>query len=86
MTSPLESQYWNTLMVMQTAQNEYDKLTTMLASETPGLLGSIKRFRWKSRRKQLAQAIAKQEIKLDATERQIEFTDIPKARSKTWKL
>jgi hypothetical protein len=85
MTSPLETQYWNTLMVMQTAQHEYDQLTRKLAEPSTGLWDNIKRWRWNSRKKQLIQAIAKQELKLDATEEQIEFTDIPRARSKTWK-
>jgi hypothetical protein len=86
MTSALEAQYWNTLMVMQTAQNEYDRLTKNLAEATSDVIGQIKRVRWASRKKQLAQAIVKQEAKLDTLEQQIEFIDIPKARSKTWKI
>jgi DNA-directed RNA polymerase subunit RPC12/RpoP len=86
MTSPLEVQYWNTLMILQTAQNEYDRLNKKLAVTTPGLLGQIQRMRWNARKNQLAHAIVKQESKLNSIEQQIEFIDIPKARSKTWKL
>lgn len=85
MTSPLEAQYWNTLMVMQTAQAEYARLTVQLAQPNPGLWGSLQRWRWSSRRKQLTEAIVKQEDKLDALERQIEFTEVPRARPKPWR-
>jgi hypothetical protein len=85
MISPLEAQYWNTLMIVQTAQNEYDRLTQNLARATPGLWGTLKRWRWSARKKQLVEALVKQENRLDALERQIEFTDVPKARTKNWK-
>lgn len=83
--SPLEAQYWNTLIIIQTAQNEYDQLTAYLAKTASGLLDPIKRMRWTARQKQLVQAIEERETKLNALEQQIEFIDIPRARSKTWK-
>ncbi len=85
MTSPLEAQYWNTLMVMQTAQAEYARLTAQLAQVTPGVWEGFLRWRRKSRQKQLTEAILKQEARLDALEQQIEFTEIPRARPKPWK-
>ena len=85
MVSPLEAKYWNTLMVEYTAQNEYDRLTKVLREPASGPFGSIKRWRWAARQKQLLQSLAKLDIKLKSVEKEIEFTEIPKARNKNWK-
>ena len=37
MVSQLEAQYWNTLMVERTAQNEYDRLKKKLGEELTGI-------------------------------------------------
>jgi len=85
MVSPLESQYWNTLMVEHTAQVEYDRLSQKLGQPTGGLLGQIKRWRWVGRQKTLLQSLKKLDSKLVSLEKAIEFTDPPNARNKTWK-
>jgi hypothetical protein len=85
MISPLEAQYWNTLMVEHTAQIEYDRLTKKLSQPTSGFFGSFKRWRWIARQKQLIQSLGKMDSKLNSLEKEIEFTEIPKARNKTWK-
>ena len=49
-----------------------------------GHLGFLKRWRWRSRQKQLLKALAKLAEKIRTLERQIEFVDIPRARNKKW--
>jgi transcription elongation factor Elf1 len=85
MVSPLETQYWNALMVEHTAQNEFDRLTKKLSQPENGPLGSIKRWRWSARQKQLLQSLNKLDSKLNSLEKEIEFTEIPKARNNNWK-
>ncbi len=85
MVSPLETQYWNSLMVVQTAQKEYDGLKIKLSNPAIGPLALIRRWRWNSRQKQLLRSLDKLDLKLDSLEKEIEFTDPPKARNKTWK-
>jgi hypothetical protein len=85
MVSPLETQYWNTLMVVQTAQNEYILLTRKLSRPASGLLEPFWRWRWAGRQKHLLQSLKKLDLKLDTLEKEIEFVELPKARNKSWK-
>ena len=64
MVSPLEAQYWNTLMVEQTAQNEYDRLKKKLGEELSGFFGMVKRWRWNSRIKTLLKSFSQLDAKL----------------------
>ena len=64
MVSPLEAQYWNTLMVEQTAQSEYDRLKKNLEDELSGFFGLVKRWRWNSRIKTLLKSFSKLDAKL----------------------
>jgi len=84
MISPLETNYWSSLMVEQTAQNEYDLLSGKIG-KTNGPLGFLQRRRWRSRQKQLLKALTNLAEKIKTLERQIEFVDIPKARNKKWR-
>jgi hypothetical protein len=84
MISPLEANYWNTLIVEQTAQNEYDQLKDKL-KQVAGTLGFLKRWRWTSRQKQLLKSLVQIEIKIKALEGQIGFIDVPRARNNIWK-
>jgi len=84
MISSLEVNYWNTLMVEQTAQNEYDRLKEKL-KKIAGTLGFLKRRRWTSRQKQLLKSLPQIDRKIKELEAQIEFIDVPKARNNNWK-
>jgi hypothetical protein len=84
MVSPLEAQYWNTIMVEQTARNEYDNLKQKLQKSNTGITGFIRRWRWNGRRKKLFQALIQMEDKLKSLEQRIDFIDIPHARNKNW--
>ncbi len=84
MVSPLEANYWNTLMIEQTAQAEYDQLKTRLETVN-GHFRVLKRWRWRNRQKQLIASLEKLDQKIALLERQIEFVDIPRARNTRWK-
>ena len=84
MISPFEANYWHSLMVEQTAQNEYGLLKQKII-KADGLLGFLKRWQWRSRQRQLLKALAELAEKIKTLERQIEFIDIPRARNKKWK-
>ena len=84
MISPLEANYWNCLMVEQTAQNEYDLLKEKII-KAGGRLGFLKRWRWRSRQEQLIKALTGLAEKIKTLEMQIDFVDIPRARNKKWK-
>ncbi|MGD0003128.1 MAG: hypothetical protein ABSE06_02735 [Anaerolineaceae bacterium] len=84
MISSLEANYWNSLMVEQTAQNEYDLLNGKIV-KADDLTGYFKRWQWRSRQKRLLEALAKIAIKIQTLEISIDFIDIPRARNKKWK-
>jgi hypothetical protein len=84
MVSPFERSYWNTLMVEQTAQDEYDHLKVKL-SNTAGVFGGLKRIRWRARQKQLIQSLVELDKRLEKLEKQISFIDVPRARKQKWK-
>ncbi len=87
MVSALEVNYWNTVMIEQTAQNEYDQLKEKLtgAAEKNAPWAWVKRLRWRSRQNQLAKALTGMEEKVSLLEKQIQFTETPLARNKKWK-
>jgi hypothetical protein len=84
MVSPLEVTFWNSIMVEQTAQNEFDRLREKL-SGLKGSLAFIKRWRWKNRQKQLVESLAKLDQKIKSLEQQIQFVDFPHARNRKWR-
>jgi len=84
MISPLEVNFWNSLMIEQTAQNEYGLLKRKI-DQADGTLAFFKRWRWRSRQKELLKALAELAEKIKTLEKQIEFIDIPRARNKKWK-
>ena len=86
MISPIEMNYWHTIMVELTAQVEYETLKEKqadLLARDP--LSMVKQLRWRSRQNKLLASLAEADQKIAAFEKQIEFVDIPKARNKRWK-
>lgn len=84
MVSPLEMNYWKTVMVELTAQEEYDQIKEQLGLPDRGLM-FLKKIRWRFRQKQLLKALAEQDKKLKIFEKQIEFIDPLRARNEYWK-
>jgi hypothetical protein len=83
MVSSLEANYWNSVMVEQTAQEEIDRLRAKLNSPA-GKAGFLRRWRWSNRIRQLRAALAQSGAKLTALESQIAFVEIPHARKRNW--
>lgn len=84
MVSPLEANYWVSLLVEQNSQSEYDRLKEKI-DQLRGPLAFLSRMRIRARQKQLLNALAQLDGKLVALERQISFVDIPRTRNKKWK-
>jgi hypothetical protein len=84
MVSPLEANYWISLLVEQNSQDEYDRLKEKII-QLRGPLAFLSRMRMRSRQKQLLNALAQLDGKLTALERQISFVDIPRTRNTKWK-
>ena len=83
MVSQLESAYWGNLLVELNALVERDSLDAKLAGPIEaGLTGTFKRWRWRSRRKQLVEALVEVDRKIRFLERNIAFIDPPKVRRK----
>ena len=84
MVSPIELNYWNTLMVEQTARNEFDRLSEKL-NKPAGKFAFLKRWRWTTRQNQLQNSLVQIDKKIKFLEKQIDFIDIPRARNEDWK-
>ena len=84
MVSTLEANYWNSVMVEQTAQAEIDLLRVKMSSPA-GKTGFLRRWRWHNRIRQLRASLAQIGAKLTALESQIAFVEIPHARNRNWK-
>jgi len=82
MVSGLEVSYWNSIMVEQTAQIEYDGLKEKLRQKEGGI---ILRLRWVLRLRQLRKKQQEINTKIAVLENQIAFVDIPVARNSKWK-
>jgi len=84
LVSPLEMNYWSSIMVEQTAQWEYNQLKEKLSNPDQPLFW-IKKMRWRARQKQLLQSLAKLDEKIKTIEKRIAFVDKPRARDLKWK-
>ena len=84
LVSPLEMNYWSSIMVEQTAQWEYNQLKEKLSNPDQPLFW-IKKMRWRSRQKQLLQSLAKLDERIKTIEKRIAFVDKPRARDLKWK-
>jgi hypothetical protein len=84
MVSPFEVMYWNSIMLEQTAQNEFDVLRQKLHNLN-GALRWLKLWRWRNRQSQLLKYLGQLDSKIAAVEKQIAFVDVPRARNSHWK-
>ena len=84
MISGLEASYWSFLMVEHTAQDEYDSLCQKLASPL-GMLGFLKRMRWRLRKRQLKRALDNLNQNIKRVEANMAFAYPLHARKSHWK-
>jgi hypothetical protein len=83
MISTFEMSYWNSLLVEQNSQKEYDQLKEKLSGQK-GPLDFLLNLRTRSRQKRLVKALAELDQRIRALEKKIEFIDVPRARSRSW--
>ncbi len=75
--SPLESNYWTTLMVEQTNQQELEDINRKLAQPPSGIFSFVARFRWRVRKNQLEKALDQVGKKITVIEQNIAFITPP---------
>lgn len=80
--SPFESSYWTTLMVDLTTQLEILDVRERLSKLPAGLRGTVLRWRWKLRLRQLEKALGELEVKIRTLEQNIGFVEPPRARKR----
>ncbi len=78
--SPLEASYWTNLMIELTAKREYEELEQKLAESRRGALGFLRRWRWRTRMRQLSRALVRLDKKIKEIELYIGFLEPPRAR------
>jgi len=78
--SPLEANYWTTLMIEQVNQKEYDELKRKLSQPTTGIFGFLKRLNRHRRKRELEKGLARLEKRIMGIERYIAFATPPRAR------
>jgi len=83
LVSPLESNYWTSLMIEQVNRVEYNDLKQKLSQPIPGILGPLARLRWHLRKRQLEKAHNRVERKITLIEQNIAFVTPPRVRKET---
>jgi len=82
--SPLESAYWNNLLLEKNSLQEHKSLQENLDHQRQNnVIGLIKRVRWQIRLRQLEKALTDLNIKIQTIERNIAFVDPPRVRQRT---
>jgi predicted RNA-binding Zn-ribbon protein involved in translation (DUF1610 family) len=75
--SPLEANYWTSLMTEQVNQNELDEINQKLAQPQSGIPGFLKRITWHRRKRQLEKGLEKVGKKIQLIEQNIAFITPP---------
>jgi len=84
MVSQLESAYWGNLLVELNTLEEVDTLGKKLAGDREGgVVGYIKRWRWRTRKNQLNKALIEVDRKITILEKNIAFVEPPRARRRS---
>jgi hypothetical protein len=83
LVSPLESNYWTSLMIEQVNRQEYEELEQKLSQPARGILGVFPRLRWQLRKRQLAKALDRVQRKIQQIEQNIAFITPPRVRKGT---
>jgi len=80
LVSPLESNYWTSLMIQQVNHQECNEIKQKLSHPTPGILGLLARLRWHLRKRQLEKALDRVDRKITLIEQNISFISPPRVR------
>ena len=80
LVSPLEANYWTSLMVEQVNRKEFEELAQKISQPKPGILGTLARLNWRRRKRQLERALARGERRLQLIEQNMAFVTPPRVR------
>jgi hypothetical protein len=81
--SPLEANYWTTLMIAQVNRKECDELSRKVALPTSGILSLLAHLNCRRRKRQLEKALVRVERKLQLIEQNIAFVTPPRVRKES---
>jgi hypothetical protein len=82
LVSPVEANYWTTLMIEQVSRKELDELDQKISRPTSGIFAVLKRLNARRRRRQLVKGLARLEKKILSIEQYIAFATPPRVRNK----
>jgi DNA-directed RNA polymerase subunit RPC12/RpoP len=80
LVSPLEANYWSSLMIEQVNRKEYDEINHKLSQPTAGIFGFLVRLNWIRRRREVKGGLVRIEKKIFAIEQNIAFASPPRVR------
>jgi hypothetical protein len=78
--SPLEANYWTTLMIEQVNRKEYDGLKQKLSQPASGIMGFLARLNRRRRKRELEKGLGRLEKKIQSIEQYIAFATPPRVR------
>lgn len=78
--SPVEANYWTSLMIEQTSRKELDELNQKIARPASGFFRPLARLNWRRRRRQLVKGLARLDKRIHNIEQYIAFATPPKVR------
>ena len=80
LVSPLEANYWASLMIEQVNRAEYVELCQKITQPITGFFNALAHLNWRRRRHQLRNALEKLDRKIDVIEKNIAFVSPPRVR------
>ena len=83
LVSPLEANYWTSLMVEQVNRKEYDELNLKLSQPTTGIFSLLAQLNQRRRKRLLEKALGRLEKKILSIEQYIAFVTPPRVRKRT---
>ena len=78
--SPLEANYWTSLMIEQVNRKDYVELNQKLSQPTSGIFGSLARLNRRRRKRELEIGLRRLEKKILSIEQNIAFATPPRVR------
>jgi hypothetical protein len=78
--SPLEANYWTSLIIEQVNRKELEDLSLRLSQPTTGLLSPLARLRWRMRKRQLEKGLVRVGRRIHLIEQNIAFATPPRVR------
>jgi hypothetical protein len=80
LVSPLEANYWTSLMIEQVNRQECDDLNRKLSEPASGFYAHLVRLNWRRRKHNIEKALARVDKKIHLIEQYIAFVTPPHVR------